>query len=752
MATGRQSIKAELPRGHRIGRYRIEDPVGQGGMGTVYQAFDETTNRNVALKVLAPDISEALRERFLAECEAQAKIRHPHIMPVYDQGWLTDTRPYFTMELVYDPVTLAEIVEWAGDGSLSKRYPRIRHWADPVKLIGEVLLPISEGMAVANVQYRIQHRDLKPDNILVDTRTRRPYVIDFGICRDIDGVHAENKIVGTPRFLSTEQARGQVSDTTDVWGLGANLYYAIAGQPPLEGSSQFTRPQVNERILQLNRAEQKARAEDRNEEARGFAARRKQLEAPDFRTLEDLYGDARSGKYLPLPASTSGSLRAIIDRSMAAESSDRYADAAAFVEDLRRWVEGGTVQALAETDPRAAAIDSAKRALQRNRVRVVGAVAALILGVVLGSAMFKRAPLRPDFRAQDVTAGAEALIRRAENHATLARTGGLDPRTARTAHDELHHELGVLEASWAVADQSAASPPDFAALRARIAPRALRIMDSESWLIVDLLGDTKKGEPYVAGKTVLPPGLYQLRRRGEPAAQITVHVPFAVHADGAPPAPIEVQVPAIPKDGPVGMLWVPPTKDATDESGLLVARALVTCEQYGEYLDDIPSSERPARVPPKGFHQGDPNDSTRWLAKTEFQDKPVTGLSPEAIEAYLTWRGQVDGVSYRLLTDDEWQHVAGRELVGSPGAECVFPDLRSPRLETRPSSSPYGVHVRRSHKQWGEVVAGAGGALQVKGDDETLPLIARPASLARSVPYEPGAEADYGFRLALELE
>ncbi|MDJ0974444.1 MAG: serine/threonine-protein kinase, partial [Planctomycetota bacterium] len=327
MATGRQHIESEFPRGHMLGRYRIEEPVGQGGMGTVYRAFDETTNRNVAVKILAPGISEALRERFLAECEAQAKIRHPHVMPVYDQAWLTDERPYFTMELLYDPITLTEIVQWTADGSLSKRYPRIRHWADPVKLVRDVLLPISDGIAVSNVEYRIQHRDLKPDNILIDTRTRRPYVIDYGICRDIDGVQAETKIVGTPRFLSPEQARGKVDARTDVWGLGSLIHFAITGRPPLRGSSQFTRPQVKERITQLLRAEQKATGEGREAEARGYAARREQFEADGFRTLEDLYSDARKGIYLPLPDEVSTSLRSIVAKAMAPEPTERYENA-----------------------------------------------------------------------------------------------------------------------------------------------------------------------------------------------------------------------------------------------------------------------------------------------------------------------------------------------------------------------------------------------------------------------------------------
>ncbi len=83
----------DLDSGTRIGRYEIEQIVGRGGMGTVYRAFDSETKREVAIKVLHPGQPEELRGRFLAECEAEAKIRHPHVMPVYDRGKFDDGPP-----------------------------------------------------------------------------------------------------------------------------------------------------------------------------------------------------------------------------------------------------------------------------------------------------------------------------------------------------------------------------------------------------------------------------------------------------------------------------------------------------------------------------------------------------------------------------------------------------------------------------------------------------------------------------------
>ena len=190
----------DLKVGSHLGRYRIDGPVGRGGMGVVYRAFDAATNRHVALKLLADGLPEALRERFLKECEAEARIRHEHVMPVYDQGWATDTRPYFTMELLYEPVTLDQVIDLARRGKLGSTWPRIRRWAHLPALVEDVLLPVIEGIAVANVDERIQHRDLKPENVLmpVDGRIR---VLDFGLAQKIAASERRPQDLPTPSQL-----------------------------------------------------------------------------------------------------------------------------------------------------------------------------------------------------------------------------------------------------------------------------------------------------------------------------------------------------------------------------------------------------------------------------------------------------------------------------------------------------------------------------------------------------------------------
>src|SRR5207248_9999154 len=113
----------------------------------VYRAFDATTNRYVALKVLAQGLSESMRQRFLREIEVQANLRHANLMPVFDRGE-HDGRPYFTMELLYRPFTLTEVVERGRDGTLS-RYATLRHLEDVERLVRDVLLPVADGIYVA---------------------------------------------------------------------------------------------------------------------------------------------------------------------------------------------------------------------------------------------------------------------------------------------------------------------------------------------------------------------------------------------------------------------------------------------------------------------------------------------------------------------------------------------------------------------------------------------------------------------------
>jgi hypothetical protein len=215
----------------RLGeRYRIERELGRGGMGAVYLTRDLRLDRPVALKVLPSEFAAlpALRERFLRETKTAAGFSHPNIVPVYAIEEHEDLLAY-AMGFV-EGETLAERVRRVG--TLSVR--------ETVKLLQDV------GYALAYAHGRgVVHRDIKPDNIMLERATGRALVMDFGIARAIAaapdpkaGLTRVGEVVGTPEYMSPEQATGEnVDGRTDLYSLGLTAWFAVTGQPAMSGDS-----------------------------------------------------------------------------------------------------------------------------------------------------------------------------------------------------------------------------------------------------------------------------------------------------------------------------------------------------------------------------------------------------------------------------------------------------------------------------------------------------------------------------------
>lgn len=207
--------EALLQPGTRLGPYRIEERVGSGGMSTVYRATDTRLERTVALKLLFQRGIEDLA-RFSREASLTARLDHPGIARILD---VSTNPPYLVMPFI-DGVTLGH---YAGDRLVALR--------DAARAIEH-----AHGRGVL-------HRDLKPENIMVDG-DGRAVVLDFGLARCFDKGWSvtQNEILGTPAFMSPEQALGrrdQFGPHTDVYGLGATLYDLIAGHPPHDGDSPY---------------------------------------------------------------------------------------------------------------------------------------------------------------------------------------------------------------------------------------------------------------------------------------------------------------------------------------------------------------------------------------------------------------------------------------------------------------------------------------------------------------------------------
>ena len=198
------------------GRYRLERPLGHGGMATVYLAQDEELDRPVAIKLLAENLAgdTAFRERFLREARLAAGLSHPNVVRVYDAGETEDGRPFIVMEYV-PGTTLAE----AG------RLP-------PERSV-ELVVQACQGLAHAHAAGLV-HRDVKPQNLLLrDDGTLK--VADFGIARaaETTALTQIGTVLGTAAYLSPEQALGEeVTAAADVYSLGAVLYELLTGRPP----------------------------------------------------------------------------------------------------------------------------------------------------------------------------------------------------------------------------------------------------------------------------------------------------------------------------------------------------------------------------------------------------------------------------------------------------------------------------------------------------------------------------------------
>jgi len=214
-----------------FGRYTLQACIGRGAMGEVWKAHDPKTGRIVALKVLRAGAMAHPRDvdRFIKEARTAAELQHPSAIAVYDRD-MADGMDYFTME-------------WIDGDSLGDR---IRTAPLCPTVAARYVREAASLMAAAHAQ-GIVHRDLKPTNILVD-RDDRARVTDFGLARDLGGeagLTTANAIVGTPSYMSPEQASGKPVDArSDVYSLGATLYELLTCHPPFGGVTAETLKQV----------------------------------------------------------------------------------------------------------------------------------------------------------------------------------------------------------------------------------------------------------------------------------------------------------------------------------------------------------------------------------------------------------------------------------------------------------------------------------------------------------------------------
>jgi WD40 repeat protein len=443
MSLPSSGVHPRLPRS--IGRFEVRALLGSGAFGVVYRCFDPQLQREVALKVPHPAIlaDPRLRERFLREARTAAGLRHPHIVPVFDAGEI-DGQPYLAAAFIAGR-TLTDLVR-------EKRLDL----PTAVRIVRDLAAALTHAHSQGVI-----HRDVKPDNILVDL-DKTAYLMDFGLAfrqEAADKLTHDGDVLGTPAYMAPEQARGRTTEPLpagDQYSLGVILYELLTGRTPFSGNAATLLAQV--------------------------------LTEPPPRP------HALNSR-IPLDVET------ICLKCLAKQPQDRYADCRDLADDLRRWSDGEPIQArrlsLGERLVRWCQREPwiAGGVLSAGLALVLAAVVPLTLAARLATMIGEEDRARADASAQAVQAKeqaeeAERQGTRAEEAARLARaaSAAAEKATAEAQRqtEELDKATVKARQAKALADESKAKVDRYSYV-AHINLLAQNVADGERTNAADIL-------------------------------------------------------------------------------------------------------------------------------------------------------------------------------------------------------------------------------------------------------------------------
>ncbi len=360
-ATGEDAatINDLIAKANAEGKYILDKELGRGGMGAVFSTVDQDVRRKVAMKVMLPNTSTSPGhiKRFLEEAQITGQLEHPNIVPVHEVGINAESNIYFTMKMVRGE-NLDDILDRIaqGKGDYQQKYS--------LGVLLQIFMKVCDAIGYAHAK-GVLHRDLKPENLMIGG-FGEVLVMDWGLAKvlgreDINSAgkggaieqasayHTmEGQVMGTPAYMSPEQALGKISELderSDIFSLGGILYKILTGHAPYRGKN----------------------AREALEKAR-----KRQLQSPDLRAPE---------RKIP------SELVAICMKAMSREQDERYASAEELKDDIQRYLDGRSVSAKKDS-----LLVAAKKWVIRNKAASIGIGAAIVCLIIgsLGAAAYQQ--------------------------------------------------------------------------------------------------------------------------------------------------------------------------------------------------------------------------------------------------------------------------------------------------------------------------------------------------------------------------